>query len=530
MSPTLSPTLSPDPQVRKYQILIVEDEQVIAINLRESLESMGYSVPAIAASAPKAIEYATHYRPHLVLMDIQLKGKPDGIEAAEKIWQTLQIPIIYVTGHSDQSTVDRANATAPFGYILKPIREKELCIALETALQRYEREQLLVISLEGMGNGVIVADAQKRVKFINGIATALTEWTQADASEQALSEVLNLTDQHSHELVTDRLIHLALAQNIAICPDHPLTLTSRQGNLISVSNTIAAIRNAHHDVIGVVVVVQDITKRPLHQTTDHLQAMAQPVDDLHRLNRLKETFLATISHELRTPLSNTQLATRMLSVVLEQFGMLARESESSSTALNRYIKILQEQSEREVRLVNDLLELQRLNAETYPVDLTLVQLQHWMPHMIEPFIDQAQTQQKKLQVEIAANLPTFQTDTHVLTRIVSELLQNACKYTPPNADIRITVEMLQLQTSLPHVHIEVCNSGVEIAADELSRVFDPFYRIPQRDCWGQGGTGLGLALVKKFAMHLGGSVVANSQDNQTCFSVYLPMHPPNSLA
>lgn len=343
--------LSPDPQARKYQILIVEDEQIIAINLRESLEAIGYSVPAIAASAPKAIEYATHYRPHLVLMDIQLKGKPDGIEAAEKIWQMLQIPVIYVTGHSDQSTLDRAKVTAPFGYILKPIREKELYIAIETALQRYGREQLLVTSLEGMGNGVIGADAQNRVKFIK----------------------------------------------------------------------------------------------------------------------------------------------------------------------------------RELSLVNDLLDLQRINAETYPVDLTLVQIQHWIPHIIEPFVNQARTKQKTLQVEIAANLPTFQTDTHVLTRIVSELLQNACKYTPPNAGIKVMVEMLQFQTSLPHLHIKVCNSGIEIAADELSRIFDPFYRIPQRDCWAQGGTGLGLALVKKFVMHLGGSVVANSQDNQTRFSVYLPMHPPYSL-
>jgi PAS domain S-box-containing protein len=526
----MSLPLSPDPQVRKYQILIVEDEQIIAINLRELLESVGYSVPAIAASAPKAIEYATHYRPHLVLMDIQLKGNPDGIEAAEKIWQTLQIPVIYVTGHSDQSTLNRAKATAPFGYILKPIRDKELYIAIETALQRYEQEQLLITSLEGMGNGVIVADSQKRVKFINGIATALTEWTQADAREQTLSDVLNLTDQHSHESITDRLIHLALAQTIAICPDHPLTLTSKQGNLISVSTTITAIRNAQYDVIGVVVVIQGITKRTLHQTTDQPQPIEQSVDDLQRLNRLKETFLATISHELRTPLSNIQLATRMLSVVLEQFGMLAHESESSSTALNRYIEILQEQSERELSLVNDLLDLQRINAETYPVDLTLVQLQHWIPHIIEPFIDQAQTKQREIQVEVAANLPTFQTDTHVLTRIVSELLQNACKYTPPNAYIRVIVEMLQLQASLPHLHIEVCNSGIEIAANELSRIFDPFYRIPQHDCWAQGGTGLGLALVKKFVTHLGGSVVANSQDNQTCFSVYLPMHPPYSLA
>ncbi len=116
------------------QILVVEDEYILAMNLKESLESFGYFVQDTADSAEKAIEKATKLHPNLVLMDIRLRGEMDGIQAAEQIWNRLHIPIIYLTGHSDQSTVERAMQTSPFGYLLKPAKEKELHTAIQAAL------------------------------------------------------------------------------------------------------------------------------------------------------------------------------------------------------------------------------------------------------------------------------------------------------------------------------------------------------------------------------------------------------------
>ncbi|HEY9668560.1 MAG TPA: response regulator, partial [Coleofasciculaceae cyanobacterium] len=95
-------TLSKTSSEGKIQILVVEDENIIALNLKENLESLGYIVVAIVVSGEKAIEKATQLRPDLVLMDIRLKGSIDGIEAAGQIWEHLSIPVIYVTGHSDR--------------------------------------------------------------------------------------------------------------------------------------------------------------------------------------------------------------------------------------------------------------------------------------------------------------------------------------------------------------------------------------------------------------------------------------------
>jgi PAS domain S-box-containing protein len=527
-----SPLSETVPQVTR--ILVVEDEQVIAINLRESLESLGYSVPALAATGAAAIAKATELRPDLVLMDIRLKGDMDGIQAAEQIWQTLQIPVIYVTGHSDQSTLERAKATAPFGYILKPIGEKELYIAIETALQRCAREQLLLAVFRSMGDGVVVTDAQYHVKFLNPMAEQWTGWTQAEARNQPLTDVLRIITRDTREPILDRCIETVLVSAEPIYLEDQFVLISKQEQEIPISDSITSLRDSRGHVTGIVIVFRDITQRLLAAERDLAVERAKQLEiqmaELQRLNLLKEDFLATVSHELRTPLSNIQLATRMLTIILDQFGMLARESEAGSAALGRYITILREQSDQELKLVNDLLDMQRLNADAYPLDLSIVQLQDWIPHLLDPFHERMQLNQQRLQLQISADLQPVQTDTHVLTRVISELVNNACKYTPPGGEITVTAYIVDQDDSLvdlPYLAIEIANSGAEIPAEEIDRVFDAFYRIPRSDRWAKSGTGLGLALVKKFIGYLGGSVQVSSCANRTCFTVCLP---PGSLA
>lgn len=107
----------------KPQIMVVEDEGIIAIDIRSNLESLGYDVPVIVASGEEAIEEAEKLRPDLVLMDIVLVGDMDGVEAAAQIRARFDIPVVYLTAHADDKTLRRAQDTEPFGYILKPFDE-----------------------------------------------------------------------------------------------------------------------------------------------------------------------------------------------------------------------------------------------------------------------------------------------------------------------------------------------------------------------------------------------------------------------
>ncbi len=535
------------------QILVVEDERIIALNLKENLESLGYAVPAIAATGEQAIAAATDLQPDLVLMDIRLKGAMDGIQAAEQIWERLQIPIIYVTGHSDRSTLERAKVTTPFGYVLKPVKERELYVAIETALQRYEREQLLAAIFRGMGDGVIVVDPNCRVRYLNQVAGVLTGWDQLEARDRPLTEVFRIIHEDTQQPM-ENPVAAALQQDTILYLQERALLMSRNGNIIPISDSVAPLRDNKGNITGAVMVFRDDTQRRLVEERNLAMERARQLEvqtaELQRLSELKDDFLATVSHELRTPLANIKLAIHMLEVTLDQQGVLSREFASDDNPIVRYLKILRDQCNQELSLVNDLLDLQRLNADTYVLELTTIRLQDWIPHVAEGFDEQIRQNQQSLQLNIAVDLPPLVSDAPSLTRILTELLTNACKYTPPGGTISITCAMVSQTTEQPPspeqletgalvqgadaldtsgetpvslmFQLIVSNSGVEIPTEEQCRIFDPFYRIPRSDRWKHGGTGLGLALVKKLVAQLQGEISLTSQDNLTTFQVQFP--------
>lgn len=519
---------------KPIQILVVEDEKIIALNLKESLESLGYTVVGIADSGEKAVEKVTKSCPDLVLMDIRLKGNLDGIAAAQQIWENWQIPAIYVTGHSDKSTLERAKVTAPFGYILKPVKEQELYVAIETALQRYEREQLLSAILKGMGDGVIVVNPDSHIQFLNQVAELLTGWQFAEARDRELTEVFKIVDEKTQQPVDNPVITV-LQKDTTVYLDNRILLISKTGTSIPIEDSAAPVKDNKGAIAGVVLVFRDITQRRLAEERNQAMERARHLEiqmaELQRLNQLQEEFLSTISQELQTPLSNIKMAVRLLETVLNQRGLLSSDTIKDSQSMTRYLKILQDQCNQELNLVNDLLDMRSLEADAYPLDLTPIEFQDWIPQVIETFQVRFQAQQQNLQLNLPPHLPPIVSDLSSLTRILTELLNNACKYTPAGEHIVVTVQVMSTDTedkegeeaaSLPcasGVRISVSNSGVAIPAEELPRIFDPFYRICGNDPWKQGGTGLGLALVRKLVERLQGKINVTSERDWTTFTI-----------
>ncbi len=122
------------------KILVVEDENVVALELKKRLKKLAYQVSSVASSGKEAISKAEGFLPDLVIMDIRLKGDMDGIQAAQIIREKLNIPVLYLTAHSDDETLKRAKQTEPYGYILKPFEEDELRTAIEIALYKHQVE------------------------------------------------------------------------------------------------------------------------------------------------------------------------------------------------------------------------------------------------------------------------------------------------------------------------------------------------------------------------------------------------------
>jgi PAS domain S-box-containing protein len=250
------------------------------------------------------------------------------------------------------------------------------------------------------------------------------------------------------------------------------------------------------------------------------QASQVQLEEMKKLDQLKDSFLSTTSHELRSPVTNIRMAIRMLKIALEQERAAAEEIKKleKSNTVDRYLNILETECNREISLINDLLDLQRLEAGEHTLSLKPILLQDWLPQILIPFQERARDRQQTFQIDLPSNLPVLISDAATLERILTELFNNACKYTPQNGQITV---MLQAQSD--SIKIQTSNTSREISANELTHIFDKFYRIPNADPWKEGGTGLGLALVQKLVEYLGATIAVESTAEQLRFTLELPL-------
>ncbi|MEN9234703.1 MAG: PAS domain-containing protein [Gloeomargarita sp. GMQP_bins_25] len=249
----------------------------------------------------------------------------------------------------------------------------------------------------------------------------------------------------------------------------------------------------------------------LRQSQLYKAAQAQVVE-LQKLNRLKDEFLSTVSHELRSPMHNIGLALKMLELRLQQVGILADDQ----AGIRRYLTILKTATQRETALINDLLDLARLNADPTELPKEPVDVQQILDELLPPLRERMAAHQQTFVLQLPEQPCHLETHGASLSRILQELLHNACKYTPAGETITLAIQRWE-----GHWAFRVINTGVDIPPEEQARVFDNFYRIPSHDPWQYGGTGLGLALVKRLVERLHGEVYLVSENRVTEFRVLL---------
>ncbi|AUT04422.1 hypothetical protein CLI64_19215 [Nostoc sp. CENA543] len=233
---------------------------------------------------------------------------------------------------------------------------------------------------------------------------------------------------------------------------------------------------------------------------------------------IQEEFISAVSHELRTPLTNMKMAIQMLGIALCKENQLLGDTENSKVAC--YFEILNNECDREINLINNFLDLKRLETNSQPWLLETIHIEEWLRQVVEKFKQQHfRLCQQNLSLTIASPLPPLRCNSLSLERIVIELLTNACKFSPPDAAITISVGLKGNK-----IFLQVINFGVEIPSNELPRIFDKFYRIPSNDPTKQGGVGLGLTLAQKLTKQLGGTITVESQSNRTCFTLVVNSH------
>ncbi len=250
-------------------ILVVEDERLVARDLQATLEDLGYQIPEITDTGELAIQKVTEIKPNLVLMDIRLAGEMDGIEAAEIITNTFHIPIIYITAHADENTLNRAKLTEPYGYLVKPFDERDLKTTIEIALYKHKIEQQLrdqsqwlSTVLDSIADGVIATDKTGKVDFLNPVAEELTGWSLEEAVGQSITDVLNIINETTRQSLHSIILNAIITGQI-IRLTEPILLIQKTGEEIPINDSIAPIIYYQNKIQGSVVVFRDITHQKI---------------------------------------------------------------------------------------------------------------------------------------------------------------------------------------------------------------------------------------------------------------------------
>lgn len=252
-----------------------------------------------------------------------------------------------------------------------------------------------------------------------------------------------------------------------------------------------------------------------HQSIQHHSSQYhQEIQELRELCSLKDDFVCEVSHDLRAPLGNIRLALQLLKSIPDD-----RDRQ-------KYIDIALSACEDGCQLVQNLLDLQRLMMGELVFNPETLDLLSYLTHVINPFYLRTKIQHQTLKIEIAETLPPLISDPLNLRRVLTELLNNACKYTAQGREICVQVEAIHSATSNAAMIFKIRNQA-EISPADLPYIFNRFYRVGKNhESAGKEGSGLGLTVVKKLVEQLQGSLQVRSEQGWTEFVIVLPIEPP----
>jgi two-component system, cell cycle sensor histidine kinase and response regulator CckA len=498
------------------RVLIAEDWGLIAEELRDRLEHMGLSVVGVAASGEAAIAQAREVLPDLVLMDIRLKGRIDGIEAATEIRQQLKIPIIYVTAHSDDATIARAKKTEPVGYVIKPFTEQELRVAIDMGLHKHatewrlnESREFFATTLASIADAVIATTVDGEITFMNRAAEALTGWRAADALHRPLYDVFQIVDAATRTVPESPVARALRNGAVATLPDG-VQLVTKNGVEIPIADTAAVVRDDEGQVRGAVLVFRDVSSRLRAQ-----EALRDAEDRLRQSQKLEAIgrLAGGVAHDINN----------LMTVVIGCGSMLLDDLEPA-TRHHAMVEEMKHAGERAATLAHQLLAFGRKQILVSSV-VSLNDLVSRAEGLIRRIIGEDITVMTRLRPDMGR----VKVDPGQMEQVLVNLAVNARDAMPQGgaltfvtgravADGTFSVEAPEVQPG-KYAVLSVTDTGSGMDVETKARIFEPFFTTKQPG----EGTGLGLATVYGIVKQSGGYIYVHSHPGQgTTFKIYLP--------
>jgi two-component system cell cycle sensor histidine kinase/response regulator CckA len=495
------------------RILIVEDDNIIAMELEDRLQALGYGVCAKTAFGEDAVAKAEELQPDLVLMDIRLKGAMDGVDAATEIRERFDIPVVYLTAYADPGTLQRAKITEPYGYILKPFEERELHTVLEIGLYKHRMEnrlraseQWLSTTLRSIGDAVLATDEQGCIVFMNPIAETLIGWVQADALGQPGSNVFRLVNEDTHAAI-DSPITRALREGEA----QPLAgnlLVSNDFEEIPIDGSVSPIQDEGGRRHGVVLAFQDIRERRRQEAErERLQAQLCQAQKMEAIGMLASGLAHDFNNLMTTVIGTTSL---MLSAL--------PEGEPTREGLER----IKRAGQRAATLTQQILALTRSQIpepQILDFDAVVVDVEEMLERLIAEDVEVIHS--------LEPGYRYVKADPAQLEQVIMNLIINAQEAMPEGGTLTIKTETMTiagidneqvLETGVDTwVCLSVADTGVGMDEATVERMFEPFFTTKPK------GSGLGLTIARNIVSQYHGWIeVVSELGKGTTLEVYLP--------
>ena len=491
----------------KSRILVVEDEILVREDIEDCLAGLGHEVVSVASTGAEALRTIPTARPDLVLMDIRLKGDMDGIEAARQIRTNFRLPVIFLTAHADDSTLERAKAADPLGYIVKPFAETTVNAVIQTAMHKHaldrrvkESEEWLTMTLGSIGEAVLVTDRSRRITFMNRVAEDLTGWSADEALGKDVDTVFPLRDGRTREPIPSPVATILRdGKGIELAAD--TILVRRDGTERQIGDSACPIKDKAGNVSGTVLVFRDTSERL--RAAEALRQM-QKMDAVGRL-------AGGVAHDFNNLLT-----------VVNGYATQALEKLTPSDALHPPLRAILTAGERAGALTRQLLAFSHREINSPRVlDLNALIVEH--AKVLRRLIGD----NVELCAAVSPSPLTMRADSAQIEEVLTNLAVNARDAMPEGGRLTIetaavTLEQNALAPDLaagPYALLTVSDTGCGMTGEVQMHLFEPFFTTKEVG----KGTGLSLAAVYGIVQqHQGNLRVGSEPGRGTTFRIYLP--------
>ncbi len=516
----------------KRRILVVEDDNLLAGEIRNTLNGLGYEVSGTASSGEEAISRAAEMHPDLVLMDIVLKGNVDGVRAAEHISSHFGIPVVYLSARADDATLRRARITEPYGYILKPFEKRELHTNIEIALYRHrtekelrERERALQsdiatrkkteealreseeryrILIENAHDMIQSVAPDGRFVFVNSAWCSTLGYTREEVRTLTLFDVLHPDCKTHCSEIFRRVMSGEPVDNVAV------TFVGKDGRCIDAEGNVS-VRSVGGKVIATQGIFRDVTERKkAEMERARLETQLLHVQKMEAIGVLS----GGIAHEFNN----------ILTVILG-YGELLLQGIGQDSPLRPYMEMIHTSAMRATHLTQSLLAYSRkqiMNSKPMDLNETVRNVGGLLSRLIGENIE--------LRTIPAAEEVVVLADSGQIEQVLMNLATNARDAMPEGGLLTIEIARAPLDDGFVKVHgygkpglygvIRVRDTGIGMNDAVRERIFEPFFTTKESG----KGTGLGLAMVYGIIkQHNGYIEVQSAPGKGTAFTIYLPL-------